>query len=45
MDEICKKAEAADRDKQVISEEKKANLEKEKKQAEDMRQKESRRKK
>ena len=37
MDEICENAEAADRDQQVISEEKKANLEKEKKQVEDMR--------
>ena len=37
MDEICEKAEAADRDQQVMSEEKKANLEKEKKQTEDMR--------
>ena len=36
MDEICEKAEAAERDQQVISEERKANLEKEKKQAEDM---------
>ena len=35
MHEICEKAEAADRDRQVISEEEKANLEKEKKQAED----------
>ena len=37
MDEICEKAEAAERDQQVISDERKANLEKEKKQAEDMR--------
>jgi len=37
MDEICEKAEAAERDQQVISEERKASLEKEKKQAEDMR--------
>jgi hypothetical protein len=37
MDEIYERAEAAERDQQVISEERKANLEKEKKQAEDMR--------
>lgn len=37
MDEICEKAEAAERDQQVISEERKANLKKDKKQAEDMR--------
>lgn len=37
LDEICEKAEAANRDHQVISEEKKANLEKEKKQVEDIR--------
>jgi len=36
MDEICGKAEAAERDQQVISEERKANFEKEKKQVEDM---------
>ena len=36
MDEICEKAEAAERDQQVISEERKARLEKEKKQAKDM---------
>ena len=37
MEEICQKAEAAERDQQVISEKRKANLEKEKKQVEDMR--------
>ena len=37
MEEICEKAEAAERDLQVMSEERKANLEKEKRQAEDMR--------
>jgi len=36
MDEICGKAEAAERDQLVISEERKANFEKEKKQVEDM---------
>jgi len=33
MDEICEKAEAAERNKQVISEGRKANLEKKNKQA------------
>ena len=37
MEEICEKAEAAERDLQMMSEERKANLEKEKRQAEDMR--------
>lgn len=37
IEEICEKAEAAERDQQIISEGKKANAEKEKKQAEDMR--------
>jgi len=37
MDERCEKAEAAERDQQVISEERKASLEKTKKQAEHMR--------
>ena len=37
IEEICEKAEAAEREQQMISEGKKANAEKEKKQAEDMR--------
>jgi len=37
INEICEKAEAAERDEQVISEERKASIKKEKKQAEDMR--------
>ena len=37
IEEICEKAEAAERDQQMISEGKKAHAEKEKKQAEDMR--------
>ena len=37
IEKICKKAEAAERDQQMISEGKKANAEKEKKQVEDMR--------
>ena len=37
MEEICEKAEAAERDQQMMSEGKKANVEKEKKHAEDMR--------
>ena len=37
MDEICERAEAAERDQQVISDERKANLKKEKKLAEDIR--------
>ena len=37
IEEICEKAEAAERDQQMISQGKKANAEKEKKQAEDMR--------
>ena len=37
MEEICEKAEAAEKDQQMMSEEKKANVEKEKKQAENMR--------
>ncbi|KAK3754684.1 hypothetical protein QZH41_015383 [Actinostola sp. cb2023] len=37
VEEICEKAETAERDHQMMTEEKKSNLEKEKKQAEDMR--------
>ena len=37
IEEICEQAEAAERDQQMISEGKKANAEKEKRQAEDMR--------
>ena len=37
MEEICEKSEAAERDQQMLSEEKKASAEKEKKQAEDIR--------
>lgn len=37
IEEICEKADAAEREQQMISEGKKANAEKEKKQAEDMR--------